>query len=784
MTRLSSRRLGPLLILALVGLAGCSKEDSRPGEREKTGLFPFIEEGRWGLMNRSGKVVLEPQFYLDEDYWGVSGSPNPDDWMKREFVRFFSHILGTPLLDEARDAMGYFAAGAMLVGHALEQGRDGAGRDALGRGFISREGRFTSLSEGLPGMPRTGLSKILWPAQEGMLLVEIGNRWGYVDLKKGEFAIPPHYTSAAPFSEGLAAVRVGNRWGYVDRTDQLVIHPEFEEAGQFSDGLAPVQVGDRWGYVDRAGKLVIEPRYDFAMPFRQGTAFAAEGRKAGLIGRDGTALTPFQFDDIGLSPELDLWQLHASLRYYGVPFSEGLAAVQMGDEWGYVDPRGTLVIPPRYDAALPFIDGMAVVSLGDQFGAIDRSGQYIVTPQYDVLMPPREGMALACRDDLCGFLDRKGQPVIPLRFDWAWSFSDGLAAVEVDSRYGFIDRKGNFIVPPTYAFVHPFFDGLAWVVTEDGQAGYIDRKGNVVGQLRPIRPRPITLSGRITDCDGGTCTATDSVRIEGFNLRPAFTAHAPGGLWGLTVSGSPPIASAHALVPSPFLATGAPWRRAWSGTYEMRIQASAPGPYAIVVSLDPEMTPEERREAALTAVSELAPERDTPGPGAAPESDLVLDEEPGLMEDDGWAAESGDEEAPAPVLPRPSGESLLDLVKAAGPAFGAHAETLGLGPIFRSPGPFTVLVPQDEGLRGSSATTDWLRHHIVARRIRAEDVGGPLSVRSLAGRTLVFHEEGGSLTITDAEGRSARVLMADLVAPNGVVHVIDRPLGGSSANAR
>src|SRR5215469_18719944 len=52
------------------------------------------------------------------------------------------------------------------------------------------------------------------------------------------------------------------------------------------------------------------------------------------------------------------------------PFSEGLAAVQVGADkdwrWGYIDRSGSLAIAPRFDDAEAFCEGLATVRVGDE----------------------------------------------------------------------------------------------------------------------------------------------------------------------------------------------------------------------------------------------------------------------------------------------------------------------------------------------------------------------------------------------------------------------------------
>ncbi|MGN3972991.1 fasciclin domain-containing protein [Tsuneonella sp. SYSU-LHT278] len=110
------------------------------------------------------------------------------------------------------------------------------------------------------------------------------------------------------------------------------------------------------------------------------------------------------------------------------------------------------------------------------------------------------------------------------------------------------------------------------------------------------------------------------------------------------------------------------------------------------------------------------------------------------------------------------------------------------------PGPYTVFAPVDSAFAAlpdgtvdtllqpsqKAALTRVLTYHVVAGRVPAAQLveairksGGSYSIETVAGETLVARLDGGSVTITDAAGRTARVSKADVKATNGVIHVTD-----------
>jgi len=54
------------------------------------------------------------------------------------------------------------------------------------------------------------------------------------------------------------------------------------------------------------------------------------------------------------------------------PFSQGLAAVKIGDKWGYIDKTGKFVIQPQFNYAQSFSEGLAAVKIGGKWGYISR----------------------------------------------------------------------------------------------------------------------------------------------------------------------------------------------------------------------------------------------------------------------------------------------------------------------------------------------------------------------------------------------------------------------------
>ena len=129
-------------------------------------------------------------------------------------------------------------------------------------------------------------------------------------------------------NSGRFPVCVDGKWGYIDTTGAIVIKPKFDNASRFSEDLASVKIDGKYGYIDKRGRFIINPQFEAAGVFSEGLASVTRlsDGKAGYINMKGEYVIEPQFDDVA-----------------GI-FVEGLAAVKIGDLYGYIDKTGKFVI--------------------------------------------------------------------------------------------------------------------------------------------------------------------------------------------------------------------------------------------------------------------------------------------------------------------------------------------------------------------------------------------------------------------------------------------------------
>ncbi len=136
----------------------------------------------------------------------------------------------------------------------------------------------------------------------------------------------------------------------------------------------------------------------------------------------------------------------------------------------------------------------------------------------------------------------------------------------------------------------------------------------------------------------------------------------------------------------------------------------------------------------------------------------------------------------------PANKTLVETAVAT-PSFGILVEAViaaDLGATLSGSGPFTVFAPTDAAfaallselgmskaqlLANKALLTQVLTYHVLPGRVLKADVplGTPLS--TVQGESLSID---ASLAITDRNGRKAAIVATDVLASNGVIHVIDK----------
>lgn len=306
---------------------------------------------------------------------------------------------------------------------------------------------------------------------EGLLRIRRNNKWGFINTT-GEEVVSCQYDDVKDFSDGVAAVCKGGKWGYIDKNGTEVIPCQYEGyVGDFNDGYATI----RDGIIDKNGRI---QKADVSYwPFSEGLSvfwkWIGNKQYMGYINIKGEIVIPCRYDD-------------------GLSFSEGYAVVAKNNKYGYINTKGEQVIPFIYDSAESFNEGFAAVNKGGDalgtWGFVNTQGREVISCEYyrsgSGVIGFHDGLSAIMRSDKgwkSGYINTEGIEVIPCKYDEVRDFHEGCAAVCRNGKWGYINTKGEEIIACVYDKAENFNNGIAavfYILQGHYFCGLIDKQGN------------------------------------------------------------------------------------------------------------------------------------------------------------------------------------------------------------------------------------------------------------------------------------------------------------------
>lgn len=172
-------------------------------------------------------------------------------------------------------------------------------------------------------------------------------------------------------------------------------------------------------------------------------------------------------------------------------------------KWGYVDEMGNKVVDFKYDEADFFTNGLAKVKKGDNYGMINGEGKEVLPVKYNLIEKYNDNIFRIAAggkvkdgvlmDEKYGFATSDGKEILKPEYEEVGNFTDGLAYIKKGDKYGYINDRIEVVIPCKYNAVGKFNSkGYVWVCEgakydgtrsshfSGGKYGIIDRTGKVI----------------------------------------------------------------------------------------------------------------------------------------------------------------------------------------------------------------------------------------------------------------------------------------------------------------
>lgn len=354
-----------------------------PKSKNSDSYFPFSYYGKWGFIDRKGKILVKPQ-YLNVGcfYLGLARATILSNGKyKSGYIDNNGNFVIPPRFDQAGDFTGELApvrigrrwgyinrAGEMVINPVYQ----GAGEFHEGLAIVQKWSKVNISNykkvfsnEDAPEVFFMILNEPFhdFMTQNGPLL-GIDNKFGFIN-SAGQLVMPfQDYEMVDYFRDGFALFSSRSNWGFIDKSGRRAFKHDFELVEPFSEGLAPVKINGLWGYIDQTGKIVIKPQFSGARGFSDGIAvvfpFGQKAFKSNAIDKGGNLLFSTLFESL-------------------TDFSEGLALTNEGPASTFIDKSGKKVHITNLtlEDSPGFSDGLAIVGERGKRVYIDKKGNII-----------------------------------------------------------------------------------------------------------------------------------------------------------------------------------------------------------------------------------------------------------------------------------------------------------------------------------------------------------------------------------------------------------------------
>ena len=335
------------------------------GQAPPPKLRPVQQDGKWGYIDQTGKVVIKPRFYWAEEFSeGLAAFEND------EGLYGYIDETGKVVIEPILERWSPFSEG--LAAAAIKN---------MEWGYIDKMGKWVIKPQFVYANSfRDGLAPVKLRPPEGENWVIGDEKTTFIDKTGKAIFKPVAYVLNARVSNGVAFlqhVSTSPAGGIsssllIDRSGKVIFEGEDIELNGFSEGVTPVKTGGKWGYIDTTGKYVFEKRFDWAKSFSEGLAAVQIGKKWGYIDHSGELVIPAKFGINELGDD-------------GYLFSEGLALVYSGDNLVFINRQGKTVLKPDVTEVERFVGGLAAIKNTydkgeEERGYINKQGRLVWGP--------------------------------------------------------------------------------------------------------------------------------------------------------------------------------------------------------------------------------------------------------------------------------------------------------------------------------------------------------------------------------------------------------------------
>ena len=425
---------------------------------ETINYFLFVENNKYGVIDRDGKVIVEPCYDIIE-------IPNPSkdlficknnyDTNRKEYsVQVFNK-------DKKQILYQYYIVEAIELNNVDDNG------------FY----------------------------EKSVLKYKSNGLYGLIDFN-GKKITKAEYESIEgfEFNEGLMLVKKSGKYGIININGAVVVKPKYDEI--YSDKYYDEAVGYkksgyivglktnngmRYGYIDSERKALLKNEYNdiYRIEEKKDSTYliAFKDGKAGIYNKKKNILK-HDYEDIEYNAQNDLLM------------------IQKASKQGVIRFDGTTVIPVEYDNIL-FAGNYINAKKNDSVDIYDKNGNKEQSEQYTSKQDFNNGKysIISTIDDEFKIIVDNNK-VIENNYSYIQYLFDKYFIVQKDGKFGVIDESGDFVIDCKYEVIQPTLDfSIIQLLSKDGKIEILDKKFDTIVGASKLTISMYTGYLKVTDKD-------------------------------------------------------------------------------------------------------------------------------------------------------------------------------------------------------------------------------------------------------------------------------------------
>jgi len=432
---------------------------------EKT-LVKFKENGKWGIMDLSGKVILQANYewvcynegkvifaVLDNKPYAfdTSGKEIQYEFKKEEE---YSKNYEAQYEFEDKEDYGEFS----IVSRAGKEG------------VVSKDGKviIPIAYDEIRYDERNEIFFIAKKEYKDKWRLEYKYKWGLAN-KKGKIFVPMKYDYLTTFCKGLIVVKSNDKFGLMDKTGKIIVYPKYDMLGLVEESnderYRIIRISEGQGSFynaffaeNRSLSVWSDYQIKYVEEYCRDLFLVGNNDKFGLIDEKGTEVLRTEFDEVA-------------------PY-EDLILARKGDKWGIFDLKGKTILEIKYDW-ISFEDlkeGRDLVRVKENYeaGLVDRKGNIVIPPKYDDIKTVVGDKVVVQVGAYIGIVDINGREILPAEYEDFSVFNENLFLMSKDLKWGLFDtEKGKFVLPVKYDEINYDENMGLFFVERDGKEFYL-----------------------------------------------------------------------------------------------------------------------------------------------------------------------------------------------------------------------------------------------------------------------------------------------------------------------